>query len=514
MRVLRYQRSSSGETSVRHAMRPVLVTLALLLAACSPRVGVTGDGAAGRFEAVRQSPPELRAFLYRMPKGGDLHTHLSGAAYAEALIEAGAARGVCVDPAKSAVAVCGRTTRKMADALSDDDLRRMLIDTWSMRGFVPSSGMSGHDHFFAAFAKFGGAASMGDMAADVVDRAGRQRMRYIELMVTFQGRAVTDLARKLRWTGDMAEFHQRLMDAGLGELVSKARADLDAGESAMRAKMHCGTPQAEAGCAVAVRWLAQVSRTNPPGLVFAQMLFGALVSQAEPRVVGLNFVAPEDDPVSLADYTLQMHMLEYLHGAMPNANVTLHAGELTLGLVPPEDLRFHVRQAVELGHARRVGHGVDVMYESDPAGLLREMAAQRVAVEINLTSNDQILGVRGADHPFPIYRAAGVPTVLSTDDEGVERIDRTHELQRAVTEFGLDFPTLIGLERNTLEYAFVAGASLWADPVAWRKVPACAGASVQAPPPAACATLLQDSEKARLQWEFERDLDAFDRELR
>ncbi len=144
---------------------------------------------------------------------------------------------------------------------------------------------------------------------------------------------------------------------------------------------------------------------------------------------------------------------------MPRANVSLHAGELTLGLVPPAALRFHVREAVDVAHARRIGHGVDVMYETDPMGLLRTMAERRVAVEINLTSNDQILGVHGAAHPFPVYRAAGVPTVLSTDDEGVERIDRTHELQRAVTEFGLDRPILVGLERNTLEYAFVAGGS-------------------------------------------------------
>jgi hypothetical protein len=274
--------------------------------------------------------------------------------------------------------------------------------------------------------------------------------------------------------------------------------------------MRCGTPQAEAGCTVTVRWLQQVTRTNPPNKVFAQMLFGALLSQADPRVVGLNFVAPEDDRRALADYTLQMRMLDYLHGVMPQANVTLHAGELTLGLVPTDDLRFHVRQAVELGHARRIGHGVDVMYEDDPSGLLREMADRRVAVEINLTSNDQILGVRGADHPFPIYRAAGVPTLLSTDDEGVERIDRTHELQRAVTEYGLDWPTLVGLERNTLEYAFAAGASLWADPVGWRKVPACEGAAVQAPPPPVCDALLQSSEKARLQWTLEHDLATFD----
>lgn len=278
----------------------------------------------------------------------------------------------------------------------------------------------------------------------------------------------------------------------------------------MRALLHCATPQAEPGCTVTVRWMAQVTRTNPPGEVFAQLLFSALLSQADPRMVGLNLVAPEDDPVALADYTLQMRMLDYLHGVMPETNVSLHAGELALGLVPPAEMRFHVRQAVQLGHAKRIGHGVDVMYETDPLGLLREMAEQHVAVEINLTSNDQILGVRGAQHPFPVYRAAGVPPLLSTDDEGIERIDRTHELQRAVSDYGLDWPTLVGLERNTLEYAFVAGASLWADPVAWRKVPACDGAAVQSPP-ASCAAFLQASEKARLQWEFERDLGAFDR---
>jgi adenosine deaminase len=487
------------------------VCLALLVSACAPQTAAVQDGAAQRLEEAKQSPPQLRAFLYRMPKGGDLHNHLSGAAYAEALIDAGAASGVCIDLAKSAVAPCSHATRKIADAQHDGEFRSALVDAWSMRGFVPSSGVTGHDHFFAAFAKFSKAASMGDMAADVVNRAGRQHMRYLELMVTFQGPAVTGMARKLPWNGDMAEFHQRLIEVGLPTLLAKARSDMDAGEARMRSLLHCGTPQAEPGCTVTVRWLAQVTRTNPPGEVFAQLLFSALLSQTDPRVVGLNLVAPEDDPVALADYTLQMRMLDYLHGAMPETNVSLHAGELAPGLVPLAEMRFHVRQAVELGHAKRIGHGVDVMYETDPLGLLREMAEQHVAVEINLTSNDQILGVRGAQHPFPAYRAAGVPTLLSTDDEGIERIDRTHELQRAVSDYGLDWPTLVGLERNTLEYAFVAGASLWADPVAWRKVPACDGAAGQSPP-AACTAFLQASEKARLQWELERDLDAFDHE--
>ncbi len=496
--------------SVRHIAWVVLASLALLLGACAPRIDQASDSVAARFDAARQSPPQLRAFLFRMPKGGDLHSHLSGAAYAEAMIKAGAASGVCVDRSYG-VAPCRPATRKLADALTDNNFRTAVVDTWSMRGFIPSSGNTGHDHFFATFGKFGGAASMGDMAADVVDRAGQQHERYVELMVTFQGWAVTTLAKKLPWTGNFADFHRRLIAAGLPALLPKAGADIDDGEARMRALLHCDAPQQAPGCAVTVRWLGQVTRINSPGEVFAQMLFTALLSQADTRVVGLNFVAPEDDPTALADYTLQMQMLDYLHGVMPQANVSLHAGELTLGLVPPDELRFHVRQAVELGHAKRIGHGVDVMYETDPSQLMHEMAERHVAVEINLTSNDQILSVRGSAHPFPLYRAAGVPTVLSTDDEGVERIDRTHELQRAVTEFGLDWPTLVGLERNTLEYAFVGGGSLWADDVAWRRVAACDGADLRSPSQA-CLAFLQGSEKARLQWSLERDLDAFARE--
>ena len=32
-----------------------------------------------QFAQLRKSPPELYAFLLRMPKGGDLHNHLGGA---------------------------------------------------------------------------------------------------------------------------------------------------------------------------------------------------------------------------------------------------------------------------------------------------------------------------------------------------------------------------------------------------------------------------------------------------
>ncbi len=74
-------------------------------------------------------------------------------------------------------------------------------------------------------------------------------------------------------------------------------------------------------------------------------------------------------------------------------------------MTSPEDLRFHIRSAVEVGNAERIGHGVDVMHEEHPYDLLKEMAAKRIMTEINLTSNDIILNVKDADHPLPLYRS-------------------------------------------------------------------------------------------------------------
>ena len=487
------------------------------LSIVSPRPAAAD--AAWVFAKVVDSPPLLRGFLARMPKGGDLHNHLSGAAYAEANIRAAAAEGDCVNPETAQVSrpPCAAPNRPIGDALHDTTLHRKLVDNWSMRDFVPTSGNSGHDHFFATFGLFNGAAPVGTMAAEVTDRAAHQRMRYIELMVTFQGNAVRALADDLQKTtpwrdDDPGAFHAALIAAGLPAIVESARKDIDKLEARMRSELKCGTPQARPGCGMTVRWLEQVTRTQSAPRVYAASLFGALLSAADKRVVGLDFVAPEDELPALEHYTEQMRMLDYLYKQMPATRISLHAGELTIGLVRPEDLRFHIREAVELGHAKRIGHGVDVMYEDDAFGLLKLMADRKVTVEINLTSNAQILGVAGADHPFPVYMRAGVPTVLSTDDEGIERVDRTHELQRAVATYRLTWPMLLALERNTLEYAFVEGDSLWADLKAVRMVPACAGQLAWAKLTVGCTKFLDGSTKARLQWELERDLLAFEGE--
>src|SRR5215831_7597998 len=55
------------------------------------------------FESVRSQPLLLHAFLQQMPKGGDLHNHLSGAVYAESFITWAAQDGLCVDRAALAI---------------------------------------------------------------------------------------------------------------------------------------------------------------------------------------------------------------------------------------------------------------------------------------------------------------------------------------------------------------------------------------------------------------------------
>jgi len=503
-----------------------LAALALAGCAATGMEGVSGPGSEGppdgagsvaarRFEAVRHSPPELRAFLYRMPKGADLHSHLTGAVYAETYLRLAAAQGLCfetatkflVSPTKTEP--CGDTTRSPRPAagvvIADATLYPVALDALSTRDAIPVSGYSLHDQFFATFGRFAAAdGAVGDLLAEVVDRAGRQGEQHIELMVSFQTRSAAAIGKQQSWTDDLPAMADRLIGAGLAEAIPQARADIDAAEARMRSLLGCGTPAARPGCAVSVRYIQQVSRTQVPGAVFAATLFNAMLAAREPRVVGLNFVAPEDNPTALADYDRHMRMIAETRRRFPNTNVALHAGELTLGLVPPEELRNHIRKAVEIAGAKRIGHGVDLMHEEDPRGLLRVMAARKVAVEINLTSNDLILGVAGKRHPFPLYRAARVPTVIATDDEGVSRIDLTHELQRAVTEFGLGYADLVALARASLEHSFLPGGGLWA---AEGCMPA--GSS----PSSVCQAALDRSEKARVQWRLEDALRRFEREV-
>ena len=261
-------------------------------------------------------------------------------------------------------------------------------------------------------------------------------------------------------------MRDKMLATGLRETTAAARKNIDALEARRDELMHCrdaNKSRAEAGCAVTMRYQFQVLRGFPREQVFAQILAAFELATVDPRVVALNLVMPEDALVPMRDFRLHMRMISFLKELYPNIHVALHAGELAPGLVPPDGLRFHIRDSVEVGRAERIGHGVDVMYEDEPFALLNDLAKKNIMVEINLTSNDAILGIKGKQHPLAMYMKFGVPVAISTDDEGVARSEMTREYQKAVEEQGLDYLTLKKMTRTSLEHAFLPGASLWSD---------------------------------------------------
>ncbi len=410
------------------------------------------------FDSIKNNPSLLLAFLTEMPKGGDLHNHLSGAIYAESYLQWAAADNLCFAPATLSIvagtcdAAAGRPPA--TSVLQNATLYGRAIDAMSMRNWDRSQ--NGHDHFFNTFGKFGPASTKtGDMLAEVSARAAAEHVSYLELMLTPDGGASASRGVQAGWDPDFSTLRDKLLAAGFRDaVVAESRKRLDDAEARRRDLLHCGAGGANAGCAIQVRYIFQVARAGVRESVFAQMLGGFELAAADARVVSLNLVQPEDAPGAVRDFSLQMQMLDYLHGVYPAIPVTLHAGELTEGLVPPEALRFHIADSVRKGHARRIGHGVDVMYEEAPFDLLNEMASKRVLVEIALSSNDMILGVKANRHPLRTYLKHGVPAALVTDDPGVARSTMTLEYRKAVEEQGLDDRTLKQLARNSLTYSF------------------------------------------------------------
>ncbi|MBZ5681097.1 MAG: adenosine deaminase [Acidobacteriia bacterium] len=473
------------------------------------------------FESVRKQPPLMLAFLREMPKGGDLHNHLDGAIYAEDLIDFAASDNLCVDRTSSRLIAppcdsCEKYTSKPAIqcAYADHVLYNQIIDAWSMRNWRPGD-ESGHDHFFATFEKFGLASHthVAEGIATVINRAGREHLQYVEFMHTADGGAAPELGMKVGWDADFAKLREKLLSAGLRDVASATSKKLVEDDTRARTELKCGTPDAEPGCNLNVRYIYQVLRGLPHEAVFAQILLGFELASSDPLFVGLNLVMPEDWYVPIHDFNEHMAMLDYLHGVYPKVHISLHAGEIAMGLVPPEDLTFHIRASVERGHAERIGHGVDIMNEKDPIGLLKEMAARNVLVEINLTSNDQILGVTGEDHPLPVYLKYKVPVALSTDDEGVARSDMTHEYLRAVEGHHLAYADLKRMARQSLEHSFLPGEGLWAETkVVFRPVSVCVGDSTGTERPSpGCEKFLATSERAREQWKLEAAFASFEK---
>jgi len=447
----------------------VVAIIGLFVLAC----GCVGNTAvtAARFSALRADHTKLRAFLSAMPKGADLHVHLSGSVYAEDLLrwgeayEDGNGRGLCFEIASGKVVMppCSDKAPALTDALTKQWLYDAIVNALSMRNFLPSAGTpSGHDQFFSTFGKFGEATwrVTAPMTATLLRRYAAESVQHTELMITLtppEPRLTDELLARIKETDDPAARLTLLKDY-IAQAVPVAKKAMRGWETSVNRLLNCDSGAADPGCGVSYRYIAQVSRNSDEARVFANTALAAALVRADARVAGLNFVGPEDYRVAREDYRKHMAAIGFLTKKTTTDSevpVALHAGELWLGLVPPADLSFHIREAVETAGAKRIGHGVALAFERRSDELLATMRRRKVAVEINLTSNDVILGVRGKDHPLVAYRAANVPVALSTDDAGVSRIDLTNEYFRAVRDYPIGYRELKAIARTSIEHSFL-----------------------------------------------------------
>ena len=514
-------------------MRTVFITLALALGlgACSSLSSGSPEGRTGaHFEAIRGDRTLTRAFVQAMPKGADLHTHLSGAVYAEAYISwaADPELHLCYDPGTRAIAECGahvppmakpdcggETQVRMSDAATSDSCIAAITDNLSMRNFQPNplwEQRSGHDQFFSTFARFG-AVSGGHKAeslAWIARNAALQNIVYVEPMMTlgWVNPASLGVTEKLKGGSDtdLAAFEKALLDHGFAKLVDAGAKVLNDAMAGAREQMGCASSTPEPGCTVTIRQLGQSIRTQSPESTFAQIMLHHMIAAREDLSVGVNFVAPEDYHIALRDYSLHMKIFGYFKRKYGAVGLSLHAGELWLGVTELEDMTFHIREAVEIAGVDRIGHGVDIGFEKGSEDLMQRMARDGIAVEINLSSNEQILGVSGKDHPFPTYMKAGVPVMLSTDDEGVERIDLSSQYQLAAERYDLGYNALKTLSRQSLEKSFLTGKSLWFDFRVFQLVGECDKGFDTA----TCKAFISTSDKARAQVELEKRFMAFE----
>lgn len=493
-------------------------------------------------QRMKVEQPDLVEALRLFPKGADIHNHLSGTIMPEDYFALGQADGDCYGPDRndpsmfslSAVDASGGCPSgyKALTSVGDED-RNKVLQSLSMYQYPYPDIQHGHDQFFATFSRFNVIAGMpwnvGPMLTKLLQQAHQDNVSYVETMTSFQSQAVNTLTGLLRQRyPDDASYQQSvnypalyayLLSVGLNDAVAGAQNDITQYVNRTNALLRCSAVDRDPACGVSYAFLAAVNRNaakdGKPDLakIFTQTAFSMLLASTERRVVGVNLLSGEDAAISMQSFATQMQFFTFFHAQFPSANIALHAGELTpcfVGAGNPA-LKDHLTGSLKAG-AKRIGHGVSFasLNAADQAEVAGLMAKNNALVEIMFTSNAQILGVAGDDHPFIPYRKNGVPVAFSTDDEGVSHADYTDEWIYGFMQYRLSGNDLQQLARQSIEHSFMAGASLWSDLASGQVVSQCTNFPLGLfNPPEPCKSFLGGSAKASAQWDLETRLSMY-----
>lgn len=436
-----------------------------LISACTTapkemRNGTLQEVTEGYFAQVKHQPHLLREFLWAMPKGGDIHHHALGAIWAEDFLKIATENDFLINPETFQL----YATESVAKIHNDSDAlninqylggsstrRDLIIDSWSMRNHKKNP-INGRNHFFNSFQKFEEAMSGNEpeLLSKLCRAAAAENIQYLETMVGIPSimKQVADLTHGKEWSpGISVKDHLVEWFAYLEQKGLDAWADYNA--------------------EVMDHWMQNVNkhgvnlsfqtvgiRTIPnQAVIFGQLMIAFKTAILSDHVVGVNFVAPEDDQISMENYSTHMAMFRFLKSKYPEVSLALHAGELNHAIQPTNN---HIHQAVSIAGANRIGHGFDIMRHENHQKTLTLMRLKRVAVEVNIETNQVILESDSTSHPLKTYLASGVPVCISSDDPGILRSDLTNQYMLVLKYLPeLSYTDIKKLVYNSIEYSFL-----------------------------------------------------------
>ncbi|MFQ5792845.1 MAG: adenosine deaminase, partial [Acidobacteriota bacterium] len=404
-------------------------------------VGAPGSSApsfSAKFEEIKRqaTPVELYAFLYDLPKGGDLHNHLGGSGLAETWFRLATDKarnggreyftrlrinncGTCPAPliyfhtiqeaTWKALPPCCRSEYEPMSQLSPEQKQAWMS---SVKLDRPQEGR--HEFFEVIWSRLNDllrdATVISELMVENMKLFGREGVRYIEWQ----------LGPFLRTEGS-----KTLEPDELSRLFRARLEKPDAKETG-----------------VEVRLLANVLRFAPDAEQRIEEAY-AFVDGHRDLWVGINLVGREDNDKG---YPLRfLKTFRRMRRRYSNIGLAIHGGEV-------DEPNRHVRDTLLLG-ATRIGHGLNLV--TDPETLLL-MRGGRYLVEHSLVSNQLLEYTPDLDeHPFPEYLRLGIPVSLATDDRGMWDSNLTDEYFSAVGHFNLSWEELVQIGRNSLEFAFL-----------------------------------------------------------
>ncbi|MEO7978042.1 adenosine deaminase [Flavobacterium sp.] len=420
-------------------------------------------------EKNRNNEALLTAFFQQMPKGGDLHHHFSGSIYTEPLLERAIAEDFYLNLVTMQVSKnkpSNGNWETFSSLKNKGQLafyEQQVMQTWSAKDYngvsVPSD-----DLFFDSFDKFFPVID-GHFAEGLIElkkRALSENVSYIETQFSIipcdmKLDDLSDFNSKLRQAASQKDEKAvlKLLD-NLYQSIQQKDAKKYAADfnTNFIAKLHKDLKMDDGR--FTMRYQNFVLRFMEPVDLFKNLVIAFISANESKLVAGVNIVSPEHGENSMKDYWLHMVMFKYCHSKYADVKYTLHAGELTLGLVQPEDLTWHINSAIYTAGANRIGHGVDIAYEENSYELLRYMAKNNIPIEINLASNEFILKVKEGRHPFTLYKEFNVPIVISTDDAGILRTNMTEQYVLLAKRYpDVSYSTIKQYVYNSINYSFI-----------------------------------------------------------